>query len=302
MKKSPDWKGRTGGHLLGQKALILFFRWLDVRLGYGIMALVAPFYMFFSRNACLAIYTFFRKRMGYPAAKALAATYRNHYAFGQVILDRFAVFAGKKRFFETNIVGNEHFRRLIAGDKGFVIAGSHVGNFEICGYLLNAGKKKINALIYAGETKIVQQNRVKTLGANNVNLIPVLDDMTHLFAAGNALQNGQIVSMPCDRHLGSAKAASCRFLGEEAAFPVGAFALAVHFDVEIVAIHVMKQSNKKYTVYVCPVRIDSSAAQKASPREKAQLYAVAFAENLEAIVRQYPEQWFNYYDFWKKQT
>jgi predicted LPLAT superfamily acyltransferase len=298
MNKSRKWKGHTGGKVWGQKALILFFRLLDVRLGYCIMACTTPFYMLFSRKACNVIYRFFHERCGYSKRQSLVATCKNHYVFGQVILDRFAVYAGKKHFFETEIIGNEHFQRLTAGDKGFVIAGAHVGNFEICGYLLRQNRKRIHALVYAGETQTVQENRARIFYARHVNLIPVMNDMSHLFAVYDALQKGEIISMPCDRNLGSAKTVACDFLGRKAHFPTGAFALATHFDVEILSIFVIKKSNRKYAVYVKPVEIDASAANL-SKREKTEMYAQSFAKELASVIGQYPEQWFNYYEFWE---
>ncbi|MDR1407849.1 MAG: lipid A biosynthesis (KDO)2-(lauroyl)-lipid IVA acyltransferase [Tannerella sp.] len=299
MNRKREWKGHTGGNLLGQKALIFFFKRLDVRLGYGIMACVVPFYMLFSRRACRAIYRFFRQRLGCTPRQAFVGTYKNHYAFGQVILDRFAVFAGR-RAFETEIVGNEHFRRLTAGRKGFIIAGSHVGNFEICGYLLHSDAKRINALVYAGETKTVRENRARVFENRNVNLIPASDDMSHLFAVRDALQKGEIVSMACDRHAGATKTVECDFLHGKADFPLGAFALATAFDVEILAIFVIKRPAGKYTVHVRPLTLPPPAAGTPARREKTTQYARAYARELETIVRQYPAQWFNYYEFWKR--
>jgi lauroyl/myristoyl acyltransferase len=180
------------------------------------------------------------------------------------------------------------------------MAGSHIGNFEISGYLLHSEHKKVNALIYAGETKTVQQNRYKIVGNNNINLVPVSADMSHLFTAHTALQNGEIVSMPCDRNLGSKKSVTCDFLNGKADFPVGAFTLATLFEVEILAIFVIKRAARKYTIYVKPVTIGEQPAGQLSKREQTERYAQSFAKEMEAIVREYPEQWFNYYKFWNK--
>jgi predicted LPLAT superfamily acyltransferase len=298
MTTSRKWKGNTGGNLLGQWGLILLFKCLDVRLGYFIMACVVPFYMLFARKGYLAIYHFFRRQEQCSPWKAFVRTYKNHFIFGQVILDRFAVFAGRKDLFQVEITGNEHYHRLENGEKGFIIAGSHVGNFEIGGYLLHSEKKKINALVYSGETETVQKNRSKILGNNNINLIPVLSDMSHLFAINTALQNGEIVSMPCDRNLGSAKSVECDFLNGKADFPVGAFALATSFGVEVLAVFTVKESFRKYKVYVKPVEIKVDAS--ITKRKKIECYVRSYVKELEAIVRQYPEQWFNYYAFWKE--
>ena len=40
--------------------------------------------------------------------------------------------------------------------------------------------------------------------------------------------------------------------------------------------------------------------RNASKREQLQQLAQSFASNLEDIVRLYPTQWYNYYDFWNQ--
>jgi predicted LPLAT superfamily acyltransferase len=298
MAEKRKWRGYTGGSLWGQRGLIFLFKRADVRIGYCLMALTVPFYMLFSRKNCLAVFHYFQKQCGYSKWKSFAKTCRNHFVFGQVILDRFAVFAGRKNLFEVEITGNEHFARLLNGEKGFIVAGSHIGNFEIAGYLLRPETKKMNALVYPKETKTVQENRSGILENNNIRLIPVLDDMSHLFAVNAALQRGEIVSMPCDRNYGSAKSVECDFLNGKADFPVGAFALAAHFDVEALAIFVMKKNARKYAVYVKPVEIEAHDAPL-TVRRKTELRVRSFAREMENVIRQYPEQWFNYYEFWK---
>ncbi|MDR1760861.1 MAG: lipid A biosynthesis (KDO)2-(lauroyl)-lipid IVA acyltransferase [Bacteroidales bacterium] len=295
-----QWKGNTGGGSFGQRALIFFFRHINLHFGYVIMAVVVPFYMLFAHKGYLAIYHYFRQQCGYSAWKSFVKTYRNHFLFGQMILDRFAVFAGRKDLFEIEIFGNEQYERLVNGEKGFIIAGSHVGNFEIGGYLLNSTKKKINALIYAGETAEVQKNRTKILNTNNINLIPVTSDMSHLFAVNTALHNGEIVSMPCDRNHGSAKSVRCNFLRGTADFPIGAFALATSFNVEVLALFVIKISTKQYSVFVKKL---SQTDESCETNKKSQIthLAKSYVKELETIVRQYPEQWFNFYEFWENE-
>ncbi|MDR1343491.1 MAG: lysophospholipid acyltransferase family protein [Prevotellaceae bacterium] len=299
MTKSRTWKGNTGGGFLGQQGLIVLLRIASIGSLYFIMALVVPFYMLFSRKSYRAMYRFFRVRLGYSGWKSFIGTYKNHFAFGQVILDRFAVFAGRKNIFEVEIIGNEHFLRLSGGSKGFVVAGSHVGNFEISGYLLHSEGKAINALVYSGETETVLKNRSKVLMGNNIRIIPVADDMSHLFAVHAALQRGEAVSMSCDRSLGASKVVTCDFFNGSADFPLGAFALAAHFDVEVLAVFVMKESGKKYKVHVKPLSPAASHGGGQAKRVEAEGYARSFAKELEAIVRQYPTQWFNYHEFWK---
>jgi predicted LPLAT superfamily acyltransferase len=293
--KKREWKGVTGGCTFGQKAMKILFSIVNVRVGYFILVFVIPFYMLFARKGYLAIYRYFRRQHGYPAMKSFFMTYRNHFVFGQTILDRFAVYAGQRNFKLDN-PDNDLFLRMVYARHGCIIATSHVGNPELCGYLLSQDTKRINSLIYGGEAQEVQKNRLAILGDNNVRVIPVSDDLSHIFMINEALTNGEMISMPCDRTFGSNKTVECDFLGGKAAFPVGAFVLAMQFDVPVIAMFVLKITASLYRVHVVSVPVPTEGNKRRQINEMTR----SFAEILEGIVKKYPEQWFNYYNFWKK--
>ena len=296
-EKTKDWTGKTGGRTLGQKALLFLFHLNHVTVGYVILASVVPFYMLFARKGYLSIYRYFRCRHGYGRFKAFCKTYQNHFVFGQCILDRFAIYAGRRNFFNVEITGNDRFSRLLDEEKGFIVASSHVGNFELSGYLLRQDKKRIHAMVFGGEAKEALKNKAKTLRVNNVDVVPATNDMSHIFVLSNALQNGEIVNMPCDRNFGSTKSVECDFLNGKADFPQGAFALAAVFDVPVIAIFVLKKTVSTYHIYVKPLSVEDY--EQLNKQEKISGLAQSFASELETVVRKYPEQWFNFYNFWK---
>ena len=289
-----EWSGKTDGQPWMQRSLIAMFRVLPLWLLYGVMALVVPFYMLFSRKGYQAMYRFFRERFGFGPWKSFCKVYGNHFRFGQIILDRFGVYAGKKYRFITE--GQELMDELESHPQGFLLLSSHVGNYEIAGYSLKPKNKRFNALVFAGETATVMENRQRILSQNNMSMIPVKEDLSHLFAINAALDNGEMVSMPADRVFGSQKSAECQFFGEKARFPLGAFATAVQKDVSVLAIFVMKESMKTYHAYVREIQCDKQAGR----REQMTQLAQSFATQLEDIVRRYSTQWFNYFDFWKQ--
>lgn len=277
-----------------QRSLIVGFRFLSLRIYYAIVAVVVVFYMLFNHKGYLSMYHFYRRRFNYPPVKSFLYVYRNHYAFGQIIVDRFAAYAGKRFGFEVD--GQEMLDELTSASEGFVQLGSHVGNCEIVGYLLTFRNKRLNALIFGGETQTVMQNRNRMFAGRNVNLIPVKDDMSHIFLLNDALGRGEVVGMPADRMFGSTKSVECRFFGATARFPIGPFMLAVQRDVDATALFVMKESAKKYKVYVRKI----SADRRLSKKERIAAMGQQFADELERIVRAYPTQWFNYYEFWEQ--
>jgi len=296
-EKKHQWEGVTGGRTVGQKALKILFTVVNVRVGYFFLVFVIPFYMLFARKGYLAIFSYFHEQHGYTPLKSFWKTYQNHYVFGQVLMDRFAVYAGKKNIFRIDNPDNDLFLAMVDDSRGCIIAGSHIGNPELSGYLLSQQTKRINSLIFGGEAGEVQKNRSKILENNNVRLIPVSDDLSHIFYINDALSNGEFVSMPCDRNFGSEKCVECDFLNGKADFPIGAFVLAVQYQAPVIALFVLKISATLYRIHVISIPFPPNNLSK---REQINAMTKTFVNELEGIVKIYPEQWFNFYKFWKK--
>ncbi len=278
------------------RLLIGIVRRIGVRPMYVVMAVgVVPFYVVIHHQAFMAIYGYMRRRQGFGRWRSLRLTLLNHYRFGQVVLDRFAMYAGVT--YQLDRVNNELFATLCNDDSGFVVLSSHVGNYELAGYTFTAKEKTFNALVYSGESQSVMDNRQRMFGSHNIRMIPTSEDMSHIFAMNNALAEGQIVSIAADRIFGAPRTVTCRLLGAEARLPLGPFALATQRAVSVIAIFVMKVATYRYKVYICPVEADPRLKRD----EHTAALAQAYADELEKILRKYPEQWYNYFDFWGKE-
>lgn len=291
-EKPAEWKGRTDGLPWMIRSLVAVMKVLDRRAIYLVMALIVPFYMIFNRKGYKAIYRFFRQRFGFGPLKSFLRVYANHFRFGQVIVDRYAAFAGKR--FRFGFDGNDLFLSMLNEPGGFVQLSSHIGNYEMVGYSLTSTTKKINGLFYGGESEVMMDFRRKILSMHNIGLIEVNGSMDHIFQMNAAIDRGEIVSMTGDRMLGSSKSLKCSFMGADARFPMGPFALAVQKNVPVVAVFCMRGKWGVYNVYVRKITCNPGLQPRASMQDMAQ----KFAAELESIVRMYPTQWFNYYDFW----
>ena len=286
------WQGRTDGTGWMHSGLVALMRFIPLRLMYGFAAVfVIPFYFLFSKGY-KPIYHFFRQRMEYSRIKSFAWTYRNFRRFSQIIIDRFYMYAGGK--FEFEIDNYNLYQQLAGAEPGFLILSAHVGNYEAAGYTLVATKKRYNALVFAGEAESVMQNRQKMFDETNIRMILVKEDMSHVFLLNDALCNGESVSIPSDRVVSGQKTVSCDLFGAPANFPLGPFAIAAQRDLAVLSIQVMKASVKKYHIF-----IEQLKNQGNTIREKAVDLAQQYAAHIESVVRKYPEQWFNYYEFWQ---
>ena len=110
MADGRKWVGTTYGNSWMHHWLIRLLRFLDIRIVYAFMAVcVIPVCMVVNPGRKV-IYRYFREIWGLRPLGAILKTYRNFYLFGQVVVDKFAMYAGKKFDIETE--GYVHFQEL----------------------------------------------------------------------------------------------------------------------------------------------------------------------------------------------
>ncbi len=289
------WKGKTGGGWFGQNFLLMVLGRVRVVWLYPVLYLVIPFYLIFARKGYHAIFSYFHDRLHYSKWSSFVATCRNHLLFGKVVLDKFAILAGYSSQFEVEMRGEDVVDGLLNGESGFIIASAHFGNLEMAGLSIHQDKKRMNGIIFGGERGGFQDRRDQAFGKMNIHLIPVSEDMSHLFAIKNALEEGEVVTIPCDRFLGGNKKISLNFLDGEADFPVGTFRLAAQLNVPVATLFIVKENRSRYYGYA---KLLQPSPDAVNSTEQANFLARQFVTELESLVRRYPLQWFNFYQYW----
>lgn len=287
-----QWAGTTYGNGWMHRSLIRILRYVDVRILYLFSDIFVIPVCLIANPSRKTAFRFYRDALHYGWAKACWATYRNHCCFSQVVIDKFAMYAGRK--FDVEVEGLENFNSLAAKDDGFLHLSSHIGNYEIAGYSLVSERKMIHAVVYSHEKESVMANRNDMFSRTNISMIALKEDMSHLFEIDNALCKGDIVSFPTDRHMEGTKCVSADFFGRKAEFPMGPFSVATMRGVDVLAVNVMKEGLKKYRIFVTPLPYDKEAPRKEQTRQ----LCGAYVAELEKRVRQYPLQWYNFFDFW----
>lgn len=289
------WSGKTAGGNLGLGFLLSAVGKMPLACSYAMLEIGLPFHLLFSPKLFRATKNFFIRRMGCSRLEAFRKAYSTHRCFGRVMFDRFHLFTKGEGDFNITSEGRSMMLEVISKSHGAVIAGTHVGSMEMAGYIFGLENVPISAIVYGGENAVFQKKRVGQLRPHGVRLIPVSDDLSHLFAAKEALDNGESVTMPCDRILGSSKCESVEFLGAPAKFPIGAFILAAQLEKEMLLLFSMKEGRRGYRVIVKHIEVERSGK---SSRQIAEELLHLYVRELEKLVREYPTQWFNFYDFW----
>lgn len=284
--KSQEWTGRTDGAPWMLRSLVWLLKRLPLQVMYGFVDVLVVFYWLFSRKGRRVQYNLFRQRLGKTRWQAVGGSYQNMRQFGRAILDRFAVYAGKQ--FHITIQNKEWVEQCCRTELPLVILTGHVGNFELAGYFVHPADKKMQVLLYSGEKEEVLKNRAKFFAANNISLLFALPDMSYLFEIKQTLAAGQVLGIFADRLFGSQRTLCASVLGKEADLPLGPFKTALLYEANKCAMFAMKTGKQNYEIRLTPL-------QGNTPQE----LALEYARALETVVREYPTQWYNYFEFWK---
>jgi predicted LPLAT superfamily acyltransferase len=212
------------------------------------------------------------------------------------LLDKIIVMAGIENQFSYDFDGEQHLREIVARGKGGILLSGHVGNWEAAGHLLKRLNAKINVVMFDGEHQQIKKYLDNVTGGKNFNVIVIGTDMSHVYAISDALNRNELICLHADRFLEGNKTASMSFLNSEAEFPLGPFQLSAGFNVPVSIVFAFKESAKHYHFF------GSEIVQRTENEAKvhfAERLMTSFVNELEQKVKQYPEQWFNYYNFWK---
>jgi len=293
----PEWSGKTRGGIAGYKIFVFFIKYFGIGFAYFFLHFVVFYFLLFARKAVRSSYYFFHKRINYPPIKAYLHVYRNFYRLGQSLIDKVAFHSGFDARFTFNFDGEHHLVR-IAETTGGLLVGAHAGNWEIAGQLLKRIKTRVNIVMYQDEHARIQQFLDDIYTEKNVNFIVINKDYSHLFEIEKALKNRELVAMHGDRYLEGTNTLDKMFLGKEAKFPTGPFSLAYKYKVPVTFVSAMKETARHYYFFASEPVVSDYPANLAERKRIIAGLVDDYVSHLERMIVKYPDQWFNFYDFW----
>jgi predicted LPLAT superfamily acyltransferase len=296
--ENKKWDGKTRGGKLGHELFIFFLKYFGIRFAYFILRFVAFWFALFSRKSAKGQYRFFRKRMKYGKLKSVVSVYRNHFIFGQILLDKVAILSGLGKKFTYEHTNPEVIRKMLCEKTGGILINAHIGSWETAGQLLEMHGDKIYIVMLDAEHEKIKKVVKSTVGEERVDIIAVKTDGSHLRKIDEVLRNKGIIAIHGDRVLGDAATVEHEFLGEKARFAAGPFALAAKYGVPYSFATAFKTKRFHYHFYASePIYVKypgNLTERKNEIFNQSKLYV----QLLEEMIRKYPLQWFNYYEFW----
>ncbi|WP_083370646.1 glycosyl transferase [Pseudomonas abietaniphila] len=225
--------------------------------------------------------------------------FKQFMAFAEALLDKLDVWNGKLGLEQIEIIDSANLRDQLRGERGQMLVGAHLGNLEVCRALAELGEKvTMNVLVH---TKHAERfNRLLgEAGATNLRLIQVSElDPAIMLQLSQRLDRGEWLAIAGDRvPLHGGRNVRVDFLGHSAAFPQGPWLLAGLLKCPINLIFCLKGS-AGYRVVLEPF----AAAIEWRRSDRQQVIAQwtqRYADRLAHYCLQAPQQWFNFYPFWK---
>jgi predicted LPLAT superfamily acyltransferase len=288
------WQGKSKGNKAGYQIFVWILKNFGVSPAYFLLRFVVLYFFLFSYKSSRQIYSLYRQKLGFSRYQSLLKLYRNYFLLGQGIIDKVVVMSGIKNKFTYHFDGEENLREIASLQKGGMLLSAHIGNWDIAGHFLKRLDTRINIVMFDGEKEQIKEYLDNITGKKAVNIIFIKEDLSHIYEISDAFKNNELVCMHADRFLEGNKTIKTEFLGETARFPMGPFVLASRFKVPVSYVFAVKENNLHYHLFASKIK-DYGHLEKGALMQEMLL---EFAKEMEIKVKQYPEQWFNYYNFW----
>lgn len=287
-----QWDGRSRGTVLGYRIFVFMIQYGGIKPAYFLLRFVTYYYFLFAAKPKKILINFYQRALKVNEVVAKKLCRKNFYYLGQTLVDRTAFLLGKGNVFSHNFENEKFLVEMQEQRKGGILISAHVGNWETAGNLLKSRvSSTIHVLMVDAEAKKLKQYLDNSTGGSQFSIIAVKDDLSHIVKVNNALAANELIAMHGDRYLPGTKTIQLDFMGRKAHFPYGPFLLASRFNAPVTFVFALKANDFHYELSAT-----KPITEKKSPEDIAALYV----EELEKKVKKYPEQWFNYYDFYSE--
>jgi predicted LPLAT superfamily acyltransferase len=292
------WISRARGNSFGSRLIILVISRLGFLPAYCLLLFASVLYTLTDHKSRHAI-RLFRQRIGLNTSLTDYAVH--FYSFGSALIDRFffLLSSGSEPFRYVSVNEDCIVNELSKG-RGVILLGAHVGNWEIAGNLLQERvTTTVHFLMYNAESEAMKRAVEKAVRHRAVNIIYVTPEAPDsMIEMVNALRRGEVVCLHGDRVAGEMRHEHVEFLGRKAAFPIGPFVLSLLTGAPIIPFFAIKKGWRSYE-FSASDPLSVACGNRTERKEVLRECLDRYVRVLEQKVRSYPEQWYNFYDFWE---
>jgi predicted LPLAT superfamily acyltransferase len=296
------------GFVFGMRVLFwicrIFGRWPFRVALYPVVA----WYLLTKKNARDASRDYLRRisAMGSESiVKPNLLTVMRHFAaFAEMMLDKMLLWGDLFKVDNTVFYGEKEFSEDLDKRRGGIIIACHIGNLDLCRIL---SKRRAGLKIsIMGHTKHAQAFHEVLLQLDPQSQVDILE-VTEITPAtammlAERVGRGEYLVASGDRIPISPnpRVTFARFLGEEAALPIGPYILASLLQCPVYLLFSMRVGDHS-EIHFERFRDLIQLPRKNRDQAIAEL-AADYAARLEYFCLRAPLQWFNFFDFWYRTT
>jgi predicted LPLAT superfamily acyltransferase len=288
--------------------------WIAVTLGRPVARLllhpISLYYLLFASTPRRHSARYLGRALGRPAT--WRDLYRHIHTFASTVLDRVYFVRGQMGAFDVTLVGDAGCDDTIANRRGGFLLGAHLGSFES---LHAAGKSfpgmHVTLVMYPDNARKIH-SVLQALAPDFKLAVIAIGNSGSTLAIRDALDGGSLVGLLGDRMLtaeptspnkSAARTSTVEipFLGVPARFSDGPLRLAMLLKRRVIFMVGLYLGGKRYDV-----RFETMAdftTPPADPAERERMIQQALRDyvlRLEALCREAPYNWFNFYDYWRE--
>jgi len=279
------------GNKLGYKIILTIYKVIGYRGAKSAIWLVSFFYALITKDEQKAMRDYYKK-VGVSYSFLYYVSHINQFSLS--LFDRFVTRIDPD-IFEIERINMDSF---LHKDKNRILALAHIGNwantfvaFQYEDRTIHiTADDKLKASILEYESSLKHKN------SSSIKVINLKEGLKASIEIVNAIQKGEDVAIMVDRLVDPKRFVQTEFLNISTKFNKNPFEIAYNRDVDMVGVAVIRTGDKRYKlIFSDPIKVDKSRKKE----EAIAIMAKKYAEYLEDILRQYPKQWFNFYNFWE---
>lgn len=188
--------------------------------------------------------------------------------------------------------------QALAAGNGAILVSPHLGNWELGGLGLADLGYTVNVLTFREPDEKVNELREVVRAERGIRFIYVDRDDTSPLAiieAVNALRRNEVLALLGERD-GSSHTIRIDFFGKPTDIPVGPAYLALASGAPVIPVFVPLENGRYSTLMEEAIYFSGGHGRHGEAiRGGMERLAAVF----ERYIRKYPDQWYNFYDFWE---
>ena len=223
------------------------------------------------------------------------------HCFAATILDRVYFLTNRKSLFDIEINGRELIDELVKQKTGCLLLGTHLGSFEALRCLaIIYDNLPLKIMIYQDHNAMISKVLEELNPEISESVIDLGDDQA-LLKMKESIDEGALIGILGDRVTDGTRQVTCQLLNDDVVMPTGAITCASILKVPVITFFGVYKGGNRYSIYIEKLA-DSISAPRQNRDKVVNEYVQKYTDSIESMIKKYPYNWFNFYDYWDDQN